>query len=121
MVNGYLYIPKVKELDGGIYRCAKTITFLNASCRYPIKGSYQGFWGSGEKCHFQGLMKKGYLFSGMSKASKILFFLDGGGGGGRGAWNMDLRKNILGIWGERSFFFQGAYYLSGRVSIKYRL
>ena len=81
MVNGYLYIPKVEELDGGIYRCAKTVTFLNASCRYPIKGSYQGFWGSGEKCHFQGLMKKGYLFSGMSKASKILFFFGWGENG----------------------------------------
>ena len=59
----------------------------------------QGFWGFREK---------GYLFSGIWGEGSFIFrdlgrfwaFREQGAGG--------LRKNILGSWGERSFFFQGA-------------
>ena len=55
-----------------------------------------GFGDSGRRAiYFQGFGKKGHLFSGIWGESMVL--------GSRG-----LRKNILGSWGERSFFFQGA-------------
>ena len=44
---------------------------------------------------FRDLGENGHLFSGIWGESGVL--------GSRG-----LRKNILGSWGERSFFFQGA-------------
>ena len=60
----------------------------------------QGFWGFREK---------GYLFSGILGEGSFIFrdlgrkhyFLGFQGAGG-------LMKNLLGSWGERSFFFQGA-------------
>ena len=51
--------------------------------------------------YFQGFGEKGNLFSGISGES-ITFW------GFREQGARGLRKNILGSWGERSFFFQGA-------------
>ena len=50
--------------------------------------------------YFQGFGEKGHLFSGIWGESMVL--------GSRGLRKRGLRKNILGSWGERSFFFQGA-------------
>ena len=59
------------------------------------RGPPRGFEDSGRRAiYFQGFGEKGNLFSGIWEESGVL--------GSR-----ELRKNILGSWGERSFFFQG--------------
>ena len=59
-----------------------------------IRGPPRGFGDSGRRAiYFQGFGEKGHLFSGIWGDFGVL--------GSRG-----LRKNILGSWGERPFFFQ---------------
>ena len=61
-----------------------------------VRGPPRGFGDSGRRAiYFKGFGEKGHLFSGIWGESM--------GAGSRG-----MRKNILGSWGERSFFFQGA-------------
>ena len=50
------------------------------------------------QCYFQGFGEGSFIFRDLGRKHNFFGFL-----GGRG-----LRKNILGSWGERSFFFQGA-------------
>ena len=70
-------------------------------------GPPRGFGDSGRRAiYFQGFEEKGHLFSGILGDFGVL--------GSRG-----LRKNTLGSWGERSFFFQGAKTppLGGLISV----
>ena len=75
---------------------------LHANGRFHLLVSWlhgealPGVLGFREKGYlFSGIWQKGHLFSGIWGVLGVL--------GSRG-----LRKNILGSWGERSFFFQGA-------------
>ena len=64
------------------------------------RGPPRGFGDSGRRAiYFQGFGEKGHLFSGIWGETGVL------GSREQGA---HTRKNILGSWGERSFFFQGA-------------
>ena len=57
-----------------------------------------GFGDSGRRAiYFQGFGEKGHLFSGIWGAFGVL-----------GCREQGAEENILGSWGERSFFFQGA-------------
>ena len=63
-----------------------------------MRGPPRGFGDSGRRAiYFQGFGEKGHLFSGIWGKNMVL-----------GSREQGLRKNILGSWGERSFFFQGA-------------